>query len=163
MSGIPTRSLAQLPLASSVSTNDITVIQQSGITKQANLGLLLASAQIPSVLLKKEDVVEKKEETQNKEALEQTNKDKPVFKIQILTSSSSIPTGDKRFKGLENIGCYQEGGLFKYTYSASTDYNLVLKTKRDISSLFKDAFIIAFKNEQKMNINEAISEFKKGK
>ena len=50
MSGIPTRSLAQLPLASSVSTNDITVIQQSGITKQANLGLLLASAQIPSVL-----------------------------------------------------------------------------------------------------------------
>ncbi len=115
------------------------------------------------VLLKKEDVVEKKEETQNKEALEQTNKDKPVFKIQILTSSSSIPTGDKRFKGLENIGCYQEGGLFKYTYSASTDYNLVLKTKRDISSLFKDAFIIAFKNEQKMNINEAISEFKKGK
>ena len=116
------------------------------------------------VLLNKEDIVlEKKEETKNKEALEQTNKDKPVFKIQILTSSSSIPTGDKRFKGLDHIECYQEGGLFKYTYGTSTDYNLVLKTKRDISSLFKDAFIIAFKNEQKMNINEAISEFKKGK
>lgn len=116
------------------------------------------------LLLKKEDVApEKKEETQNKEVLEQTNKSKPVFKIQILTSSLSIPTGDKKFKGLENIECYQESGLFKYTYGASTDYNLVLKTKRNISSLFKDAFIVAFKNEQKMNINEAISEFKKGK
>lgn len=40
MTEIPTRSVAQLPLASSVSSNDITVIQQSGITKQVTLGTL---------------------------------------------------------------------------------------------------------------------------
>ncbi len=118
----------------------------------------------PPISIKRGSNITKKTEViENKETIEQTNKDKAVFKIQILTSSSSILPKDKRLKGLENVECYQENGLFKYTYGASTDYNLILKTKRDISSLFKDAFIIAFKNEKKMNINEAISEFKKGK
>jgi len=40
MTNIPTRSIAQLPLASSVSTNDVIPIQQSGITKQVTLGTL---------------------------------------------------------------------------------------------------------------------------
>lgn len=40
MTNIPTRSIDQLPLAASVSTNDSTVIQQSGITKQVTLGTL---------------------------------------------------------------------------------------------------------------------------
>ena len=33
--------------------------------------------------------------------------------------------------------------------------------KRNITTNFKDAFIIAFKNGEKMNVNEAIKEFKK--
>jgi len=41
MSNIPTRSIAQLPIASSISTNDIIPIQQSGITKQATVGNIL--------------------------------------------------------------------------------------------------------------------------
>ena len=44
---------------------------------------------------------------------------------------------------------------------ASSDYNKVLRTKRTISAQFKDAFIIAFRNGEKMNVNEAITEFKK--
>lgn len=47
---IPTRSVSQLPLASSVSSNNITVIQQDGITKQVALGTIYAGSQIPSVL-----------------------------------------------------------------------------------------------------------------
>lgn len=33
--------------------------------------------------------------------------------------------------------------------------------KRNITPKFKDAFIIAFKNGEKMNVNEAIKEFKR--
>jgi lysophospholipase L1-like esterase len=54
MADIPTRSVAQLPLASSVSTNDSTVIQQSGITKQVTLGTLgtvLSGAPNPKTLV----------------------------------------------------------------------------------------------------------------
>ena len=84
-----------------------------------------------------------------------------TFKIQILTSSSPLTKSDKRLKGLKNVDYYKEGGLYKYTYGASPNYNKVLQTKRSITDKFKDAFIIAFRNGEKMNINAAIAEFKK--
>lgn len=89
-----------------------------------------------------------------------TQSDKPIFKIQILTSDKKLPAGSKLFKGLTPVGHYQEKGIYKYTYGESHDYNKVLRAKRQISSKFKDAFIIAFKNGKKMNVNEAIKEFK---
>ena len=89
-----------------------------------------------------------------------TQSDKPIFKIQILTSDKKLPAGSKLFKGLTPVGHYQEKGIYKYTYGESHDYNKVLRTKRQINSKFKDAFIIAFKNGKKMNVNEAIKEFK---
>lgn len=87
----------------------------------------------------------------------------PVFKVQILTSSSEIKKNDKRFKGLTGVEFYKEGGLYKYTYGSSTDYNKVLNIRRKISTDFKDAFLIAFKNGKKMDVNQAIQEFKKNK
>lgn len=71
-----------------------------------------------------------------------------------------IGKNDKRLKGLKNVDYYKEGGLYKYTYGASSDYNKVLRTKRSITAQFKDAFIIAFKNGKKVNVNAAINEFK---
>lgn len=90
-----------------------------------------------------------------------TNDAEITFKIQILTSSKPLAKNDKRLKGLKNVDYYKEKGIYKYTYGASPDYNKVLRTKRTITAQFKDAFIIAFRNGEKMNVNEAISEFKK--
>lgn len=90
-----------------------------------------------------------------------TNSGEITFKIQILTSSSPLTKNDKRLKGLKDVDYYKEKGLYKYTYGASTDYNKVLRNKRAITDKFKDAFIIAFRDEEKMNINAAIAEFKK--
>ena len=86
--------------------------------------------------------------------------DKPVFKIQILTSDRKLPPNSKQFKGLSPVDYYQEKGIYKYTYEESTDYNKVLRTKRQISAKFKGAFIIAFKNGKKVDVNQAIKEFK---
>lgn len=104
-----------------------------------------------------------KPQTPNKpknEPTKSTQSDKPIFKIQFLTSDKKLPAGSKLFKGLTPVGHYQEKGIYKYTYGDSHDYNKVLRTKRQISTKFKDAFIIAFKNGKKMNVNEAIKEFK---
>ena len=90
-----------------------------------------------------------------------TNDSEITFKIQILTSSKPLAKNDKRLKGLKEVDYYKEGGIYKYTYGASADYNKVLRTKRTITAQFKDAFIIAFRNGEKMNVNEAIAEFKK--
>lgn len=86
-----------------------------------------------------------------------------IFKLQILTSRQPLSQNDKRLKGLKDVDYYKEGGIYKYTYSASPDYNKVLRTKRSIATLFNDAFIIAFRGNEKMNINEAIAEFKKSR
>lgn len=89
---------------------------------------------------------------------------KPVFKIQILTSDKVLPKNSRQFKGLSPVGRYKEKGIYKYTYGESTDYNKILRLKRSkVDAKFKDAFIIAFKDGEKMNINQAIREFKKNK
>ena len=86
--------------------------------------------------------------------------EKPIFKIQILTSDKKLSTNNKQFKGLSPVSYYQEKGIYKYTYGESTDYNKVLRTKRQIETKFKGAFIIAFKNGEKVDVNQAIKEFK---
>lgn len=89
---------------------------------------------------------------------------KPVFKIQILTSDRKLPSRSKLFKGLSPVDSYRENGIIKYTYGADTNYNKILRLKRNkVDSKFKDAFIIAFKDGQKVNINQAIREFKRNR
>ena len=85
--------------------------------------------------------------------------DKPVFKVQLLVSSNVLKADDNRFKGLTNIESYKEG-LYKYTYGASTNYNEIYRLRKQILDRFPDAFIVAFKNGNKMDINAAIQEFK---
>lgn len=88
---------------------------------------------------------------------------KPVFKIQILTSDKALESKSKQFKGLSPVNHYKENGVYKYTYGETTDYNQILRTKRQISPKFKDAFIIAFKDGKKINLSQAINEFKNNK
>lgn len=89
---------------------------------------------------------------------------RPVFKIQILTSDRLLPSKSRQFKGLAPVEHYKEKGIYKYTYGADTDYNKILRLKRSKThSKFKDAFIIAFKNGKKMNVNQAIKEFKQNR
>ena len=88
---------------------------------------------------------------------------KPVFKVQIFASSELLNGNDKRLKGLKGVEHYRENGLYKYTYGASEDYNRVLRTRRSVAGKFKEAFIIAFKDGRKMDINQAIREFKENR
>ena len=89
--------------------------------------------------------------------------DAPVFKIQFLTASAKLSSNDKRLKGLQSVDYYVENGTYKYTYGASTDYNAVRGKLKSVTTKFKDAFIIAFKNDKKVNVNEAIKEFMRNK
>ena len=103
----------------------------------------------------RQEITTPKEEEETKE----TSKIK--FKIQILASDRVLPQNSKQFKGLKPVSWYKENGLIKYTYAEDEDYNKILKIKRKIvDPKFKDAFIIAFKNDTKININQAIKEFK---
>lgn len=84
----------------------------------------------------------------------------PVFKIQISIGRTKLSPNDRQFKGIAGVEYYEEGGFYKYTVGNTTDYNDIARQRREILSKFPEAFIIAFKDGKKMNVNEAISEFK---
>lgn len=87
------------------------------------------------------------------------NPDVPIFKVQILSSSRKIALNDEALKGLKGCEWYQEGTLWKYTYGSSTNYNEIRKLQKELTNRFPDAFIIAFKDGQRTNVNEAIQTF----
>lgn len=88
---------------------------------------------------------------------------RPVFKVQILASSFRLKPNEPTLKGLTDATCYEEGGMFKYTVGASEDYNEISQLRKTIQEKFPQAFIIAFKDGKKMNVSEAIREYKRNK
>ena len=80
---------------------------------------------------------------------------KPIYKVQILASSTKIKAGDARLKGQKGAECYQEGGLYKYTVGSSEDFNEMNRLRREIAQKFPEAFIVAFKDGKRLNVNEA--------
>lgn len=95
----------------------------------------------------------------------QTKKDDklPVFKVQLMASSQQLKSNNPRFKGLKPIDFYKEKGLYKYTYGATNNYQEAVKLKNTAKKYFKEAFIIAFKNGVKTDVQKAIYETKKNK
>ena len=87
----------------------------------------------------------------------------PVFKVQILASSSKIKAGDARLQGQKDADFYLDGGLYKYTVGASEDYDEIYRLRKEVAQKFPEAFIVAFKDGSRMNVNEAIKEFRSKK
>lgn len=108
----------------------------------------------------KKDV--KKQETK-KEVKKAEVADAPVFKLQIFVGSRNLRKGDAHFKGETDYDSFQEGNLVKYTLGASTNYNEIYRLRKEKLDKFPEAFIIAFKNGQKYDVNQAIWEFKQNR
>ena len=90
-------------------------------------------------------------------------KDAPVFKLQIFVSDRILRKGDAHFKGETDYESFREGNLVKYTMGASSNYNEIYRLRKSLQEKFPEAFIIAFKNGQKYDVNQAIREFKQNK
>ena len=89
--------------------------------------------------------------------------DAPIFKLQIFVGSRNLRKGDAHFKGETDYDSFQEGNLVKYTLGASTNYNEIYRLRKEKLDKFPEAFIIAFKNGQKYDVNQAIREFKQNR
>ena len=133
-------------------------------------------AEKPDKTVKAEEKEEKKEGKKKKEK-EEKEKEKektlyvasgdnagvPVFKVQILATDKPFKKGDAHFKGRTDYNQYTENGMTKYTIGETTDYNEILRLKSELQATFGDCFVVAFKEGQKMNISEAIKEYKRNK
>ena len=89
--------------------------------------------------------------------------DAPVFKLQIFVGSRNLRKGDAHFKGETDYDSFLEGNRVKYTLGASTNYNEIYRLRKEKLDKFPEAFIIAFKNGQKYDVNQAIREFKQNR
>lgn len=92
-----------------------------------------------------------------------TTTDQPVFKVQVFVVPNVLKPSDARFKGRSDCSYYKENGMVKYTIGESANYNEIYQLRKEVLAAFPDCFIIAFKNGEKMNINEAIREYKANK
>ena len=84
----------------------------------------------------------------------------PVFKVQILISNNPLSTNNSLFKGITGVESYVEDNYVKYTYGASTDLNKILRVRQHLLEKFPQAFVIAFKDGEKMDVGQAVREFK---
>lgn len=74
-----------------------------------------------------------------------------IYKIQLFTSPTRIKAGSTQFKGLSPVEFYKEKGLYKYTYQASTSQREIERKLPAVRKKFKDAFIVKFRNGQKVS------------
>lgn len=87
----------------------------------------------------------------------------PVFKVQLFISPRRLAKNARQFKGRTDIDSYEEGGMIKYTVGASTNYNEIYRLRKEVLEQFPQAFIIAFRDGQKMNASEAYKEYVRNK
>ena len=84
----------------------------------------------------------------------------PVFKVQIMVTDRLLKISDRQFKGEKDVYYYQEGNMYKYTIGASTNYNEIYQLRKTLAEKFPQAFIIAFKDNRKVDVQQAIKEYR---
>ena len=87
----------------------------------------------------------------------------PVFKVQFMALTQKLKTGDSRLKGLKDVDCYQDGNTWKYTVGSTSNYNEIRQLRQEVAKQFPQAFIVAFKDGERIDTQAAIQELKKKK
>lgn len=98
-----------------------------------------------------------------KETPPPTTDGQPVFKVQILATAQPLPANDQRLKDIANVERYTEDGMVKYTVGASTDYNAIAALRRTLTERFPQAFIVAFVDGKRTNVQQAIALWRQKK
>lgn len=79
------------------------------------------------------------------------------FCIQLAAASQPVDGSQSRWNDLPYpIEAVQEDNLYKYQVRGYTDLEVALRAKNDLKNLgFRDAFLVAYKNEKRISIEEA--------
>ncbi|MBN1951676.1 MAG: N-acetylmuramoyl-L-alanine amidase [Bacteroidales bacterium] len=93
------------------------------------------------------------------------NEDKPVvdtnaseglyFKVQVLSSSTSVPMDSTDFGEFNDIEEFKNGASFKYAVGHKKSYEEILAFSKLVKNRFPDAFIIAVQNGEIIPLQDA--------
>lgn len=108
----------------------------------------------------KETVVEKPSAPEVKPAVVETVSTNQgiVFKVQISASGKKLELTPGNFKGLNNLSVTTDNGaLYKYMYGNASNYNDAKQNLEEAKAKgFEGAYIVAFKEGKKINLQEAL-------
>jgi N-acetylmuramoyl-L-alanine amidase len=89
--------------------------------------------------------------------VKQANNSNVLYKVQISASSRKMELSPTNFKGLDNISIDFDSKIYRYMYGETSDYNEAIKLLSQAKEKgYSSAFLIAFKNREKISIQEAI-------
>lgn len=92
----------------------------------------------------------------NESAEVKTDNPQPVFKVQFYLSDSKLSPDAREFKGLKNVSWYRHMGKYKYTIGNETTPENAQKLIKELTAKgFKDPFVVAFSNGERITIEEA--------
>lgn len=102
------------------------------------------------------------ESVEKKEKEPEKSDNSITFMVQVETSEKKISLTSSRFKGLD-VFEYQQDGFYKYAVgNFENDFNNANSYKNEMREKgFQHAFVIAFKNGSRMDLNTALKEIKK--
>ena len=87
----------------------------------------------------------------------QDTSSKIFFKVQIAAGSKKIALKSYNFGGLKSLSREKSDKLYRYFYGYTNQYNTAIEMKEEaISSGFKNAFIVAYLNGEKISIEKAL-------
>ncbi len=85
-----------------------------------------------------------------------TDAQKPVFRVQFYMSDSKLSPEAREFKGLKDVSSYRHQGKYKYTIGNETTPENAQKLIKELAAKgFKDSFVVAFRNGERITIDEA--------
>lgn len=80
-----------------------------------------------------------------------------IFKVQLVATQKSIEVVSKNFKGLDNVSSVFENNFYKYMYGETTNYEEAKQLLQKAKSVgFNNAYLIAFRDGEKINIQDII-------
>jgi N-acetylmuramoyl-L-alanine amidase len=101
------------------------------------------------------------EETSS-QTVQTANSNQIIFKVQIATSPKKVDTLPQNFKGLEGVTYTEQGGLFRYYVGNENSFENAVNLQKKVRDLgYKDAFIVAFENDERIAVSEAVNKLKK--
>jgi N-acetylmuramoyl-L-alanine amidase len=80
-----------------------------------------------------------------------------IFKVQLSASIKNVELIPSNFNGLKDISMISENKYYKYMYGETSDYNEAKKRLQEAKSRgYDSAYLIAFKNGEKISVQDAI-------
>lgn len=78
------------------------------------------------------------------------------FRVQVTSSSKAINSNHPVFKNYSDVYEYSENNTYKYTVGKYRSYTEVKEFQKKVKNDFQGAFIVAFNNNKRIELKEAI-------